>query len=73
MRGNPRIKLSTIHGAKGGEADNVIVLSDLSNKFMEEAHRNPDAMRRLFYVAVTRSKKNLFLVAPKDVGRAFHI
>lgn len=73
LRGNPRIKLSTIHGAKGGEADNVIVLSDLSNKFVEEAHRNPDAMRRLLYVAVTRSKKNLFLVAPKDVGRAFHI
>ncbi|MFZ8909004.1 MAG: AAA family ATPase [Nitrosopumilaceae archaeon] len=28
---NPRISLSTIHAAKGGEADNVLILPDLSN------------------------------------------
>ena len=27
---NPRIKMSTIHAAKGGEADNVLLLQDLT-------------------------------------------
>ena len=27
----PRIKISTIHGVKGNERDNVILLTDLSN------------------------------------------
>ena len=27
----PRIKLSTIHSVKGGEEDNVVLLTDLSN------------------------------------------
>ena len=32
----PRIKLSTIHGSKGGEADNVMLLTDLTRKADEE-------------------------------------
>ena len=28
----PRIKLSTIHAAKGGEAENVILRTDISNR-----------------------------------------
>lgn len=73
LRGNPRIKLSTIHGAKGGEADNVVLLSDLSNRFMEEYHREPDTITRMLYVAITRTKNRLFIVQPKDVGRAFRL
>ena len=73
LRGTPRIKLSTIHGAKGGEADNVVLLSDLSNRFMEEYHREPDTITRMLYVAITRTKNRLFIIQPRDVGRAFRI
>jgi DNA helicase II / ATP-dependent DNA helicase PcrA len=73
LRGNPCIKLSTIHGAKGGEADNVVLLSDLSNRFMEEYHREPDTITRMLYVAITRTKNRLFIIQPRDVGRAFRI
>jgi superfamily I DNA/RNA helicase len=73
LRGEPRIKLSTIHGSKGGEADNVALHMDLSTKFMDLYHERPDEVNRLFYVAVTRAKKNLFLILPKDYSKAFHI
>ena len=71
LRGNPRITLSTIHGAKGGEADNVVLLTDLSTKFMDEYYASPDNINRLLYVGVTRTKNNLHLVYPKDQRKAF--
>ena len=48
----PRINLSTIHSAKGGEADNVILLTD------------PDDDTRVFYVGITRAKHKLHIVQP---------
>jgi superfamily I DNA/RNA helicase len=65
----PQITLSTIHGAKGGEADNVMLLLDLTPKFMND--REPDDILRMLYVALTRSKKTLHLVLPKDQNKAF--
>jgi len=62
----PRIKLSTIHGAKGGEADNVIVLTDMSYKSYQEMMKNPDDELRVLYVAVTRAKENLHVVEPQS-------
>ena len=67
----PQITLSTIHGAKGGEADNVMLLLDLTPKFMND--REPDDILRMLYVALTRSKKTLHLVLPKDQNKAFLI
>jgi superfamily I DNA/RNA helicase len=58
----PRIKLSTIHGAKGGEADNVMLLTDLSKKADESYWKDKDDERRVFYVGVTRAKENLHIV-----------
>lgn len=60
----PRIKLSTIHGAKGGEADHVVVLTDLSNKTFKSFEKNPDDETRVMYVALTRAKKTLHIVEP---------
>lgn len=71
LRGMPRIRLSTIHGAKGGEADHVILLTDLSTKFMEEYYYRPDNVTRLLYVGVTRTKDSLHLIYPKDTRKAF--
>jgi len=58
----PRINLSTIHGAKGGEADNVMLMTDLPKKADESYFSNPDDERRVFYVGMTRAKKELHLV-----------
>jgi hypothetical protein len=69
----PRIKLSTIHGAKGGEADNVLLLMDLSPKFAKEYAIDADNIHRLFYVGVTRAKQALHLVMPKHIDKGFRL
>ena len=61
----PRIKISTIHGVKGNERDNVILLTDLSNAAYNKYLDNPDDEHRLFYVGVTRAKKELNIIYPK--------
>lgn len=66
----PRIRLSTIHGAKGGEADNVLLLSDMSRQTEESYEQDPDSETRVFYVAVTRAKDRLAIVAPQS-ARSF--
>lgn len=60
----PKIQLSTIHGAKGTECDNVVVCPDLSYKAYTEMMDNPDDEARVFYTAVTRAKENLFILSP---------
>ena len=69
----PRITVSTIHGSKGGEADNVILFTDLSPAADESMRLEPDDMHRTFYVAVTRTKQNLFIVEPEDISRSYDL
>ena len=69
----PRIKVSTIHGAKGGEAENVVVLQDISSAAADHQMVDPDSLHRVFYVAVTRSKKNLYIVEPENFERCYYI
>ena len=76
----PRIKVSTIHGTKGGEATNVVLYTDISNASDQsissdtrEGRRMLDDLHRLFYVGVTRSKQNLFIVSPMDGIRSYQI
>ena len=69
----PKVRLSTIHGAKGGEADNVMLLMDLSPKFAKEYASNADNVHRLFYVGVTRAKQSLHLVLPKHTEKGFRL
>lgn len=61
----PRIKISTIHGVKGGEADNVCIITDMARRTFDEFHDNPDAEHRVWYVAVTRARERLFIIQPK--------
>lgn len=61
----PRIKVSTIHGAKGGEAENVVVFRDMSAKTYWNMEDNPDDESRVFYVAFTRSSQRLYIVEPQ--------
>jgi DNA helicase-2/ATP-dependent DNA helicase PcrA len=55
----PRIKLSTIHSAKGTEADHVILNTDLSKRCKELIWNAPGTEERVFYVGVTRAKETL--------------
>tara|TARA_R110000765_G_scaffold203401_2_gene308558 strand:- start:934 stop:2424 length:1491 start_codon:yes stop_codon:yes gene_type:complete len=67
----PLIQLSTIHGAKGGEADNVLLLTDLSPKFAKDYAKNADDINRLLYVGVTRTREALHIIWPKNEERGF--
>jgi len=69
----PRIQLSTIHAAKGGESENVVLLTDLTKTTMETYEKNPDDENRLYYVGATRTKENLHIIEPKQDNKAFPI
>jgi DNA helicase-2/ATP-dependent DNA helicase PcrA len=60
--------LSTVHSAKGQEWDSVYVLNVADGNFPNEhATGKPEAIeeeRRLLYVAMTRAKFDLHLIAP---------
>ena len=67
MTDEPRIRISTIHSAKGAQADNVMLLTDtmrrsysmwrkFENEHLDEA--------RVFYVGLTRALQHLHLIHP---------
>ena len=70
---NPRIKMSTIHGAKGGEADQVLLIQDLTGAAIETFSHDPDELHRLFYTGATRAKRELHVLDPKNFDRAYII
>lgn len=55
------ISLSTIHQAKGREADNVILDLQLSTKVINNIYKDRDAELRVMYVGMTRAAHNLTL------------
>jgi DNA helicase-2/ATP-dependent DNA helicase PcrA len=65
IEGDARIRISTIHGVKGGEADNVVVFCDMAQRTYRESQQNPDDEARVWYVALTRARQNLFVVYPQ--------
>jgi DNA helicase-2/ATP-dependent DNA helicase PcrA len=65
----PRVRIMTLHSAKGLEADNVVI-AGVANQFMPGGE--PDAERlaeqkRLLYVAVTRAKDSLIISWPRRI------
>jgi len=73
ITGRAPIKLSTIHGAKGGEADNVLLMGDLTTKFAKDYEKNSDDINRLLYVGITRAKQSLHIVLPKNEQKGFRL
>ena len=61
-----RIKVSTIHGVKGEECDNVVLFTDLRKVIYEAARIKPNPEHRLFFVGVTRAKENLYIMQPTE-------
>lgn len=60
---NANFVFSTIHSAKGLEFDNVILLYENQNHMDEET-------KRMYYVALTRAKKNEYIIAYDTVTHA---
>ena len=67
LTATPRIRISTIHSAKGAQATNVMMLTDtmrrsysMWRKFENEHYDEA----RVFYVGLTRAIKNLHLIQP---------
>jgi len=61
---DPPIILTTVHGAKGREADRVLVLSDMARATWGE-YQTPEgdaAENRVFYVAATRTRDELWII-----------
>ena len=64
-RKEPRIRIDTVHASKGAEAENVIVMSDVSRQSYNGLQMSPDDEHRVFYVALTRAMNNLHIVQPQ--------
>ena len=87
MRKDLKIEFMTIHGSKGLQADYVFILNNLKDKHgfpsnitddpvlglvLQEEEDYPYAEeRRLFYVALTRAKKFVFLMVEKTNKSVF--
>jgi superfamily I DNA/RNA helicase len=72
----PRIRVSTIHGAKGGEATNVVLFLNQTTNTMAGAKKSlekQDEEYRVWYVGVTRSAKNLYLIKANNKSKEFKI
>jgi len=72
----PRIEVSTIHAAKGGECDNVILVLDNAKKIRESTSINVDKQdeeHRVWYVGVTRSMQNLYILKSKREWKGYQL
>jgi len=62
---NPgRVTISTIHGSKGGEADNVLLMVDTNKRVEQGSMKDPDSEQRVWYVGASRAKHNLLVMEP---------
>jgi superfamily I DNA/RNA helicase len=60
-----RVRIRTIHGAKGDEAENVVIFPDMPRPAWKSAKRDPDTEHRMWFVAVTRAKQKVYWLNPE--------
>ena len=73
---NARVQLSTIHSAKGGEAPNVLLILDTTKTIREATEKNvdkEDEENRVWYVGITRTSQNLYIMAAKKEAKGYDI
>ena len=61
----PRIRISTIHSAKGGEAESVYILTDVTASTWDGMERDISDESRVMYVGCTRAIDRLFIRRPQ--------
>jgi DNA helicase II / ATP-dependent DNA helicase PcrA len=61
----PLVDVTTIHRSKGREAETVVIMPDQTRTTWKMSEQNNEQEARIFYVAVTRAKKNLFILEPE--------
>lgn len=64
------VKLSTIHGVKGMEFNNVFIINcnEGNLPYLKDKQCNLEEERRLFYVAMTRTKEKLYICYNKKIN-----
>jgi len=60
----PKVRIETIHGSKGAEAEGVVLVTDMTYRTSRAMELDEDSEHRVFYVGATRCKEKLILVAP---------
>lgn len=66
LQDKPPAYIGTIHSVKGGEADNVVLKTDMTYRTYQGLEQDPDNEHRVFYVGATRAKKNLYIVDQQE-------
>ena len=67
---DPRVKITTLHSAKGLEEDNVVIAGvpdQLMPGLPPKEDEDPAEKGRLFYVGVTRAKESLIVSWPQTI------
>lgn len=62
---HPNVHVGTFHSSKGAEADNVVLLGDITRRVDEAYEAEDRAEYQVLYVAATRAHKRLFIVHPQ--------
>lgn len=61
----PKVRLTTIHGSKGREADTVVLLPEMTRatymEHLDQRHGGAEAENRVAYVGATRAKERLVI------------
>lgn len=62
----PAVIVGTIHSVKGGEADAVLLVPDLSEALDATEGQGSDAAKRLMYVGMTRARRAVRVLVPSS-------
>ena len=76
LSGKARIFVSTIHAAKGGEEDNVILSLHQSSKVqkgIKQSIDKQDEEHRVWYVGISRARNNLYKLKAKKVIKEYKL
>lgn len=63
-----QVRLETIHGAKGAEANKVALLQEMSGRVAQEFRASADNEHRVWYVGATRAREELHWVTSRGIN-----
>jgi len=66
QQGIDKNKISTIHKAKGMEADHVVLYNATTRRVRQSTDLDPIAEKRVLYTAITRARKKLTIIQGKS-------